>query len=329
MRRGFLLGKFMPTHAGHLFLCEAARARVDQLTVLLCSHDAEPIPGNLRADWMRECLAGTDIRLLHMHRDIPQEPADHPDFWAIWRAAIVEHHPEPIDWVFGSEDYVASLAKSVGAHPFIVDQGRQAVPVSASMIRTNPVRHWDRIPMPVRGYFQKRLTLLGPESAGKTTMAETLARELGAGLIPEYGRQYDALMRQGSGWSADDFAAIIEGHLALGGAISRRAAPLVIEDTDPVQTLVWAEYLLGTLPAGLARKVQSMPLPDHYLLLDHQTGWHDDGTRYSGAHEVRAWFTGRLAYWLDRIGADWTLIDQPDWADRLTRARAAALGIAP
>ena len=58
MRRGFLLGKFMPPHAGHLFLCEVARARVDQLTVLLCSHDAEPIPGDLRAAWMADSLRG-------------------------------------------------------------------------------------------------------------------------------------------------------------------------------------------------------------------------------------------------------------------------------
>ena len=101
MRRGFLLGKFMPPHAGHLFLCEVARARVDRLTVLICSHDAEPIPGTLRAGWMAECLAGHDIRLLHMHRDIPQEPSEHPDFWPIWKAAIAEHHPEPIDWDFG------------------------------------------------------------------------------------------------------------------------------------------------------------------------------------------------------------------------------------
>ena len=175
MRRGFLLGKFMPPHAGHLFLCEVARARVDQLTVLLCSHDAEPIPGDLRAAWMADSLRGTGVRLCHMHRDIPQEPSEHPDFWPIWKAAIAEYHPEPIDWVFGSESYVVPLANTLDARPFIVDLERRAVPVSASVIRADPGAHWAHVPPPVRGYFQRRVTLLGPESAGKTTLAARLA----------------------------------------------------------------------------------------------------------------------------------------------------------
>ena len=323
MTTGFLLGKFMPPHAGHLFLCQVARARVDQLTVLLCSHDAEPIPGDLRASWMAESLRGMDIRLCHMHRDIPQEPSDHPDFWAIWKAAIAEYHPAPITWVFGSEPYVVPLAETLGARPFIVDLERRAVPVSASVIRADPGAHWAHVPPAVRPYFQRRITLLGPESAGKTTLAETLSTGLDAGLIPEYGRDYDALFRRGSGWRADDFTAIAEGHLALAGPIARASGPLVIEDTDPLQTLVWAEYLLGHAPPALQAILHRMPLPDLYLLLGPEVRWRDDGTRYSGDPQVRGWFRDRLAHWLDRLGANWAAIDAADWPARQAQAEAA------
>ncbi|MDO5641715.1 MAG: AAA family ATPase [Paracoccus sp. (in: a-proteobacteria)] len=323
MSTGFLLGKFMPPHAGHLFLCEVASARVDRLSVLLCSHDAEPIPGHLRAQWMAQCLRGTGIRLIHMHRDIPQEPADHPDFWAIWKSAITEHHPEPIDWVFGSEAYVLPLARTLAARPFVVDPARRAVPVSASAIRSDPARHWAHVPPPVRGYFQTRITLIGPESAGKTVMAEKLAARFGAGLIPEYGRAYDALFRAGKGWQPQDFAAIIDGHLALAGPLARASGPLVIEDTDPIQTLVWAEYLLGNIPPALLERIVSCPLPDLYLRLGAQTEWHDDGTRYSGDQARRDWFANRLDIWLDRLGATRVDIDTPGWDARQTEAETA------
>ena len=47
--RGFLLGNFMPPHAGHVALCRMAAALVDQLTVMVCTLDSEPMPAGLRA----------------------------------------------------------------------------------------------------------------------------------------------------------------------------------------------------------------------------------------------------------------------------------------
>ena len=52
---------------------------------------------------------------------------------------------------------------------------------------------------------QKRLTLLGPESVGKTTLAERLAKRFDTELVREYGRTYDekymqSRFKQGKGW---------------------------------------------------------------------------------------------------------------------------------
>ena len=111
--RGFFLGKFMPPHRGHLDVCEIALGMVRELTVLVCSTPSEPIPGEKRFQWMKQSVPGA--RVLHMHRDIPQAPEDHPDFWTIWRKAIREFHPEPIDIVFAGEDYGVRLAAELGA----------------------------------------------------------------------------------------------------------------------------------------------------------------------------------------------------------------------
>ena len=320
--RGFLLGKFMPPHAGHLYCADVGKARCDLMTVLVCSHDAEPIDGHLRAKWMRACLPQPGYRVLHMHRDIPQVPEDHPDFWLIWRAAIAEFHPEPIDWVFGSEGYVHRLAREVGARPFPVDPARQVVPVSATVIRDDPWSNWDHVPGPVRGHYQRHLVLVGAESTGKTVLAEALAARLVSVPIPEYGRDYDAVFRHGQDWVAADFEAIMEGHRALAETISARGGPIVVEDTDAVQTLVWAEALLGNVAESLVERARAVVSGKTYLLLDHATPWHDDGTRHFADPARRAWFTGRLRAWLDAFGAHWQRIEGADWAARTAAANA-------
>ena len=319
---GFLLGKFMPPHAGHLYCAEVGKKRCDLMTVLVCSHDAEPIDGHLRAKWMRECLPQPGYRVLHMHRSIPQAPEDHPDFWPIWCAAIAEFHPEPIDWVFGSEGYVHRLAREVGARPFPVDPERRIVPVSATVIREDPLSYWDHVPGPVRGHCQRRLVVVGAESTGKTVLAEALAERLASVPVPEYGRDYDAVFRHGQDWVAADFEAIMAGHRALADTMAARVGPIVVEDTDAVQTMVWAEALLGNVPESLVDRARTAAVGKTYLLLDHAVPWQDDGTRHFANLARRAWFTDRLREWLDAFGAEWQLIEGADWTVRTAAANA-------
>jgi len=315
MTRGFVLGKFMPPHAGHLFMCDVAARVVDELTVLVCTRAQEPIEGALRAEWMRASVSA-GVRVRHMHRDVPQEPADHPDFWSIWGAIIREFHPEPVDMVFGSEGYVVPLAQTVGASPFIVDAGRGAMPVSATAIRNDPTGHWGFVPPAVRPYYQKHICLMGPESTGKSTAAEQLARMHDTLYIPEYGRTYDATMRTGQGWGEADFAAIIRGHAAMRAEIARRAGPMVFEDTDALQTLVWAEYLLGKRNRAEALLADFVPAT-HYLLLSPDVEWVDDGTRYAPDAETRAWFFERCRAELTRRALPYDIVTGADHAERL------------
>ena len=82
MTRGLVLGKFLPYHAGHAHLIRAARAQVDELVVLVCSVEREPIPGALRFRWVRD--SHSDCRVVHVAEEVPQAPEDDPEFWPIW-----------------------------------------------------------------------------------------------------------------------------------------------------------------------------------------------------------------------------------------------------
>ena len=51
---GFVLGKFMPLHSGHIFLLETAKKQCNKLTILLCAQPDDPIPGAIRLKWLKK-----------------------------------------------------------------------------------------------------------------------------------------------------------------------------------------------------------------------------------------------------------------------------------
>lgn len=263
----------MPPHAGHVFLADFARNHCDELTILVCSLEREPIPGELRLGWMRELFP--DCRVLHLNDDIPQQPDDSPKFWDIWREAVRRYHPEPIDYVYASEPYGEQLASELGARFVPVDGAREALAVSATTIRADPMANWRYLPVPVRPYFVRRVCLFGPESTGKTTLARQLAAHFDTVHVPEYGRTYTDTW--GVDCGGDDLRHIARGQAAAGAAAARAANRVLIMDTDPLLTAIWAQMLTGARDPVL----DALRDPaDLYLLTGVDMPWVNDGTRY-------------------------------------------------
>jgi HTH-type transcriptional repressor of NAD biosynthesis genes len=273
--RGLVIGKFMPPHRGHVHLIDFARAYADAVVVVVESVAGEPIPSALRFAWMREIAHGCRVHHLTTHQ--PQEPSAHPDFWGLWRRTLAAIVPDGVDYVFASEAYGAPLAGILGAHFVPVDPGRHAVPVSASQIRADPMTHWDALPPCVRPYFAKRVCVFGPESTGKSTLAQGLAAHFETVAVPEYARAHlearDAVM------SAADMPLIARGQMAAEDALARQANRLLICDTDPLTTAIWSEALYGqcapeVTEAANARRYHLT------LLLDVDVPWIEDPVRY-------------------------------------------------
>ena len=323
-RRGFILGKFMPPHRGHLFLCETARAMTDELTVLVCSTDAEPIDGALRHRWMQEMLPGA--RVLHLHKNLPQEPKDHPDFWTIWRQEISRLHPEEITHVFASDEYVFRLAEELRTTPVLIDPAREIFPVSGTAIRNRPEACWSMIPKPVRPHYQKRLTIIGPESVGKSRLAADLAAHFKTLAMPEYGRAYDVYYKQGRNWRAEDLVTLAETHCAMREAMRGDAGPLLVEDTDALQTAVWSLHLVGLIAPAL-EKVEQDTLADHYLLLTPEVAWTQDGVRYAGDEKTRRFFFEEAERRLKTHGASYDIISGDAFKARRDKAIAIAVSL--
>lgn len=283
MTRGFMLGKFMPPTLGHGYLGDFASAYCDDLTIMVESHDGQPVPGNLRYQWMKEMFPNANV--IWCHEKLPQDPSETDEFWDIWRDALSRHAPGEYDFVFASEYYGLKLAEVMGARFVPVDISRDCRNISGTEMRSNPFKHWEFLPNVVRPYYAKRITLFGPESTGKSTVGRRLAKHYNTVLIPEYGRVHvDAF---GSDVTTADLDLITAGHQASVAAATRHCNRIMIEDTDPVMTTIWSEILHGTRDGKYADMVDNSDL---YLLCDVDIPWVDDGQRYFPDHEDRKRF---------------------------------------
>jgi len=171
-------------------------------------------------------------------------------------------------------------------------------------IRHDPSAHWYSLPSHVRPWFQKRLTLVGPESTGKSYMADLLAQRFGGPYVPEYGRPYEHYRTPGP-YRPEELHYIVDGHVAHRKTLSMKAGPVLFEDTDPLLTAVWAEMLLGKSLPSLEARIE---LPEHYLLLSADTPWEEDPLRYYAKQEMRAKFFDKIEAKLKAHGARYTLI---------------------
>jgi NadR type nicotinamide-nucleotide adenylyltransferase len=315
MTTGMLLGKFLPPHKGHVYLGEFAGRYVDQLTIVVCTLAREPIPGELRFRWMRELFPFDNV--VHLTDDLPQDPSEHRDFWALWRTSLQRVLPGRPDYVFASEDYGRMLAEVLGGTFIPVDRKRAVVPVSGTAIRSDPMRFWDYVPRPVRPYFVRRVCVFGPESTGKTTLARRLADHFNTVMVPEYAR---ALIEAQQGrLQPADMERIARGQVASEEALAREARRVLICDTDVLTTRIWSEILYGTCSDWVCCQANQRHY-DLYLLLDVDVPWVADMARY--LPENRQGFFARCRAELEARNRPYVLL-QGVWDARFARACAA------
>ncbi|MEN9358628.1 MAG: hypothetical protein RL095_163 [Verrucomicrobiota bacterium] len=296
-----VLGKFLPPHRGHLFLVEFARRRVDRLYVVVGSLQAEPIPGELRFDWMRQLCP--DCIVLHLTDENPQQPEEHPDFWGIWERSLKRILPEPVDFVFASENYGTPLAAVLGAQFIPCDIPRATIPVSGTAVRRAPAANWSFLPPPVQAFYRRRICLFGPESCGKSTLAAQLAAHFGGTMVPEFAR--DFLESLGREPVEADLPSIARGQIALQQKLEATAGPWLFCDTDALATCIWQDFLFGR-PSTELESLAAESRCELTLLCDIDLPWVADPVRY--LPDQRASFLAACSARLDTAGRPWRLI---------------------
>ncbi|MFC3199188.1 AAA family ATPase [Parapedobacter deserti] len=122
-----------------------------------------------------------------------------------------------------------------------------------------------------------KIAVVGPESTGKSTIAEQLARHFGTVCVPEYAREYCRDLNRE--YTLQDELNMFYGQLAL----ERSVVPLaqngiLICDTMLLTIKIWCDHLFGYTP-GVVLQTLRRTHYDLYLLMDIDLPWVDDPLR--------------------------------------------------
>jgi len=121
-----------------------------------------------------------------------------------------------------------------------------------------------------------RISLTGPESTGKTTLAARLAAHYGTVFAPEFAREY--LAESGPHYTLHDLEEIARGQLAAEDAAAARAHRVVFCDSDLLVIKIWAEHSFGTCPEWVLRRIDAQHY-DLVLLMGVDLPWQPDPLR--------------------------------------------------
>jgi len=123
--------------------------------------------------------------------------------------------------------------------------------------------------------------LFGPESTGKTTLSEQLARHYNSVWVAEYAREYlqNKWNNERKTCEPEDLLPIAEGQMKLENELTKKASKVLICDTDLLETKVYSEaYYLGNCDPILEKYALENSY-DLYLLTYIDVPWEADELR--------------------------------------------------
>ncbi|TWI52785.1 nicotinamide riboside kinase [Pseudomonas duriflava] len=156
----------------------------------------------------------------------------------------------------------------------------------------------------------KVIVLTGPESTGKTWLAQTLGRRLGGLVVSEYVREYVAAIGRDTTYS--DVEPIARCQLEREDHARALLPELLVLDTHLLSNRIWSQILFQHSPDWLEEALLSRQYDLHLLLDPREVPWAADGQRCQPGLRDRLNFYQACQEWLERhdqpfvsIGGSW------------------------
>jgi NadR type nicotinamide-nucleotide adenylyltransferase len=263
---GVVFGSFAPLHQGHLDLIMRAKKENDGgCVVVVCGYDGdkgEPLmPHKKRYRYVREFFADDDLVAVYAINDTEINAEKYPEGWVVWMQEFeniwdkaiqkefnpvfecLENNTERV-WYVGDENYYNDLVNMWDETAILVDRISDN-PICATMIRQNPIKHWDKITLPFKRVFSTNILITGTASEGKSTMVTDLGKYFNAPHSHEWARDY-MLESCVSDWELDcaDFLAFLEGQYNHNKQLINSSGNhgIFFADTDSLVTNMYSQY---------------------------------------------------------------------------------------
>ena len=248
--------------------------------VIVCGYDGdkgEPLMTHQkRYRYVREFFADDDLVAVYSINDTEIGIDNYPNGWDGWMQelnTIYEKAVEPSFYMYGCEGEIRETFYPkrvwyVGDQNYyddLIERKEDAVlvdrkadnPICATMIRQNPIKHWDKITFPFRRIFSHNILICGTASEGKTTLCEDLGKYFNAPYGREYARDY--MKESGvSEWELDaaDYLAFLDGQYNLNKKLINSPSNhgVFFADTDSMVTRMYAEAYADDENLALSEK---------------------------------------------------------------------------
>jgi NadR type nicotinamide-nucleotide adenylyltransferase len=162
----------------------------------------------------------------------------------------------------------------------------------------------------------KRILILGPESTGKSTLAEKLAEHYAEPWVPEVAREYLEQLDRPYGY--DDLLHIGRQQMQLEDEMAAGAKNHLFCDTDLRVIQVWSQHRFGKVDPWVLEEITRRTY-DLILLCAPDLPWQEDPLREHPELEMRQQFFDVYQQLAQASGFPWALISG-DTAERLSTA---------
>ena len=122
------------------------------------------------------------------------------------------------------------------------------------------------------------VSIVGPESTGKTTLTKSLSEHYKTTWVPEYAREY--LTNLGRNYDQRDLLSIASGQLKSFNESAKTANNLLLQDTDLLVVKIWSAVKYGNVNPWINMQFE-MNLPDFYILTFYDIPYEEDPLRES------------------------------------------------
>ncbi|MBR9703834.1 multifunctional transcriptional regulator/nicotinamide-nucleotide adenylyltransferase/ribosylnicotinamide kinase NadR [Candidatus Pacearchaeota archaeon] len=326
---GFIGGKYLPFHQGHVYTIMAASNQVDKLYVVLsscenrdreiCKRDGiKYISAKTRLKWIGRNLSNlSNIEILHIEDDSWEHDYD----WEKGANMIKQSIEEPIDFVFSSEHSYDKLFRKYypDSKHVVIDDKRKTVCVTATEVRRNLYSHWDKLPKSVRADFVKKVAIVGTESCGKSTLVKKLAKFYDTTYVPEVGRKY--CKKYSNQLTEEMFPLIAMKHFLLQDKKAQDSNKILFIDTDATITQYYLDMYFQGKKSPFLEEIIKLQEYDLVIYLEPDVKWVSDGLRFSGKNDERFFNNEKLKKMFRDRQINFVSVNG-DYAERFNKARS-------